>query len=206
MGNFDAIIMHLQYYKAFSAISFENVWIKQNDKTNELLHLFPVSCTMSSRCHHRASCGGTAWSWLLAQRHANAELFCWRQTPSVAFSSWVTWGRIICCCTLRSWHEMDTKTLFVISLSNIPNVLFLHVPKTCGYLQFWARQKLFETPDTSSIIVESVWSHIDKENSLFLAQLLWRKHTCLQFLETTCLWFLAANTSGKPAVFCFVLF
>lgn len=87
MGNFDAIIMHLQYYKAFSAIPFENVWIKQNDKTNELLHLFPVSCTTSSRCHQHASCRGATWSWLLAQRQWKHKASCCRQThlrPSVA--------------------------------------------------------------------------------------------------------------------------
>jgi len=73
MGNSDAIIMHLQYYKAFSAIPLENVWIKQNDKTNELLHLFPVSCTTSHRCHQWGSRVVTAASPKARKRQTPAD-------------------------------------------------------------------------------------------------------------------------------------
>lgn len=57
-----------------------------------------------------------------------------------------------------------------------------------------------ESPDRSSTTVENVWSQTEKEGSLVLTQLLWRKYTCLQVLEMVCFWFLAATISRKTVV------
>lgn len=129
MGNFDAIIMHLQYYKAFSAIPFENDWIIQIDKTNELLHLFPVSCTPSWRCHQWASHGRASQSQLWAQSTGESGFSLKEGKPAIVLWDQGTeegWFTII-----HSDHGIKMNlTLFVISFASLPREMFLYYLKS----------------------------------------------------------------------------